>query len=797
MNIYNMSYTSTQRFVKLTGYMLLEYEYTSAPSPEIHYVNTGVPSVGFEKIVNGYFDNKLQILNRTEDLGVTNNVRDLSVVQVEKNRFVTLDNDYLQPYLNTDPNLTSINDLPVVFPSNIGVYYDTVKFHIVSGYSFSDLDGVILKVDYQERTGKKATVLQLFVEANNVSLPVLNPNPIYLGGALYDHYIEVKIPAYANMVYEFETLNGSPSQASTLAAKISSDGQGFIRNSPVEFSLYEVSQTVLKNGYQNYIAQLKSNLAIVPLDNYGNLSAVVQENTKYHYIEYYPTWNGNYIEDFINAEGYIGNAYYVVNEIEIKEQVGLSFMTTYNTTSIQTQDFNAPYIFRPILVNPLATSFIINYTLRLVNKKDQTEIIRRASFASYDVSRYGREINKITLTSGAYAQKVYNKIIQAPNLLKSTNSPSNLATPIEKKIPVFYKDTSISVTQQTIVVDKDGNVTSESGGGSNLSILGQGQARIVIDPFDNFYKFTLYTINSGSTPETLDLGTSLSYYLVFMDSKGQTVKVENIKNKTTISNPIAGQIAFKIVDTNSKKILGFDNRDFYIISKTPDSVETKVYSGIWQNQAEYKTYLDNKVSVSTSTSISSATATTTIPANSVTSVNTTIVTPTANVASQLVNNAPSSVNKEAIEKFVEPYSMGSSSVVSFTPANVLEGKGDVYNMDPAERNRLDVRKTEGFKPVVTSIDIASLASSISGLESQGMSIDAITKYYFTPGSPGNTLFKDLTKNNFLKGALQVHPKLSSGAFDPKYIAYCNALNLPVTEFPEDIENDKKNTKFNR
>lgn len=793
-----MSYTSTQRFVKLTGYILLEYEYTTTPSPEIHYVNTGVPSVGFEKIVNGYFDDKLQILNRTEDLAITNNVRDLSVVQVEKNRFVTLDNDYLQPYLNTDPNLTDVADLPVVFPSNIGVYYDTVKFHIVAGYNFADLDGVILKIDYKERTGKKATVLQLFVSANDVSLPVLNPNPIYLGGALYDHYIEVKIPAYANMVYEFETLNGSPSQASTLAAKISSDGQGFIRNSPIEFSLYEVSQTVLKNGYQNYIAQLKSSLAVVPLDNYGGLAAVVQENSKYHYIEYYPTWNGNFIEDFINAEGYIGNTYYAVNEIEIKEQVGLSFITTYNTTSIQTQDFNAPYVFRPVLINPLATSFLVNYTLRLVNKKDQTEIIRRASFASYDVSRYGREINKITLASGAYAQKVYNKIIQAPNLLKNTNAPANLATPIEKKIPVFYKDTSISVTQQTIVVDKNGDVTSESGGGSNLSILGQGQARIVIDPFDNFYKFTLYTINAGTTPETLDLGTSLSYYLVFMDSKGQSVKVENIKNKTTISNPIAGQIAFKIVDTNSKKILGFDNRDFYIISKTPDSVETKVYSGIWQNQSEYKTYLDNLASTNTKNSLGTTSPEATTASTPVTTtVNTTVTTPTANVAAQLVGKVPSSFNAEVIEKFIEPYSMGSSSVVSFTPANILEGKGDVYAPDPAERNRLDARRAPGFKPLVTSVDVASLASSISGLESQGMTTEAVTKYYFTPGSPGNTLFKDLTKNNFLKGALQVHPKLSNGTFDPKYIAYCNVLNLPISEFPEEIEAPKRNIRYNR
>ena len=790
-----MSYTSTQRFVKLTEYMLLEYEYTTAPSPEIHYVNTGLPSVGFEKIVNGYFDDKLQILNRTEDLATTNNVRDLSVVQVDKNRFVTLDNDYLQPYLNTDPNLTPIADLPVVFPSNIGVYYDTIKFHIVSGYNFDNLDGVILKIDYQERTGKKSTVLQLLVTANDVSLPILNPNPIYLGGALYDHYIEVRIPAYANMVYEFETLNGSPSQASTLAAKISSDGQGFIRNAPVEFSLYEITQTVLKNGYQNYIGQLRANLAIPPLDNYSNLAAVVQENIKYHYIEYYPTWNGNYLEDFINGEGYIGNVYYVVNEIEIKEQVGLSFITTYNTSSIQTQDFNAPYIFRPILVNPLATSFIVNYTLRLVNKKDQTQIIRRASFTTYDVSRYGREINKITLTSGAYAQKVYNKIIQAPNLLKSVNAPSNLATPIEKKIPVFYKDSSISVTQQSITVDKDGNVTSETGGGGNLNILGQGQARILIDPFDNFYKFTMYTINAGTTPETLDLGTSLSYYIVFMDSKGQSVKVENIKNKTSISNPIAGQVAFKIVDTNSKKILGFDNRDFYIISKTPDSVETKVYSGVWQNQAEYQTYLASKVTTST-TSTSTAAATTSTSTTTV-DTKTAVATPTANAATQIVANAPSSTNKEVIEKFIEPYSLGSSSVVSFTPANILEGKGDIYNEDPAERNRLQPRPGNSFRPVVTTIDIASLASSISGLESQGMAVDNVTKYYFTPGSPGNTLFKDLTKNNFLKGALQVHPKLSNGTFDPKYIAYCNSLNLPVTEFPDDIEAPKRNTKFKR
>ena len=94
-----------------------------------------------------------------------------------------------------------------MFPSNIGVYYDSVKFHIISGYNFDNLDGVILQAKYQERTGKKATLMQILLQKSDVTLPVLNPNPIYLGGALYDRYVEVKIPAYANMVYEFDILS--------------------------------------------------------------------------------------------------------------------------------------------------------------------------------------------------------------------------------------------------------------------------------------------------------------------------------------------------------------------------------------------------------------------------------------------------------------------------------------------------------------------------------------------------------------------------------------------------------------
>jgi hypothetical protein len=737
--------------------------------------------VGFEKIVNGYFDNTVQILNNPSSEATTNNVRDLSVVQVDKNRFVTLDKDYLVPYLDTDPKLTSVSNLPVVFPSNIGVYYDSVKFHIISGYNFDNLDGVILQAKYQERTGKKATLMQILLQKSDVTLPILNPNPLDLGGALYDKYVEVKIPAYANMVYEFDILNGNPTQPSTLAAKISSDGNGFLRDAPVEFTVFEVTQTVLKNGYQNYIGQTRSQLSIFPKDNFSSLAGVIQENQFYNYLEFYPTWDGNFLEDFLTSEGKVGNTYYVINEIEVKEQVGLSYITTYNFTSIQTEDFNSPAIFRPVIVNPLSTSFVVNYTMRLVNKGNQNQIIRRSTFSSFDVSKYGKENNIINLTTGAYAQKVYNKIIQAPNLISGVGVAPNV-TPLEKKIPVFYKDNNIAVTQETIIIDKDGNIISETSTPDVTKLYGQGKAKVLIDPFDNFYKFTVYNLKDGTTPELIDLGNSLTYYMIFLDVSGQSVRVENIKNKTSISNPSQGQVSFKVVDSNAKKILGFTSKEFYIVSKTPDGIETKLYSGSWQNQTEFLAS-SNAAQVATTTA-TGATGSTTTTTTTVSATGTTGTTGTSTTTGNQIN---SKVPITKVTKAIEDYVLGSSSILSVKPSTELNTKGSGAVVG---KSILSIQSS--LQSV--NINIPALADSISGKEAQGIPVQKVVNYYFTPGAPGANLFKGIKPSQFLTAALQIHPKLPNGTFDPLYVKYCNALSFPVTNDPNAAANKGKTKK---
>lgn len=775
-----MSYTSTQRFVKLTEYLLLEYNYTTAPTPEQYFVNTGTPAIGFEKIVNGYFNGEVQILNNPASQSTTNNVRELSVVQTGKNKFVTLDNDYLVPYLDTDPKLTSVPNLPVIFSSNIGVYYDTIRFHIVAGYNFNNLDGIILQVRFQERTGKKATILQLLVERGDIDLSILNPNPIYLGGALYDHYVEVKIPAYANMVYEFEILSGTTAQVNTLAAKISSDGKGFLKDAPVQFTLYEISSSTLQNGYQTYIGQNRAELSVVPKDNYSGLAATIQENSFYNYLEYYPTWDGNFIEDFIISEGSAGILYYIVNEIEVREQIGLSYITTYNFSSTQTRDFNSPIIFRPVIINPLATSFVVNYTMRLVNRNNQNQIIRRATFNSFDINKYGRDVSKINLTTGAYSQKVYNKLVQAPNVISPYGVQPSPGI-VEKKIPVFYKDNQIAITQQSVIIDKDGNVVSEVSSPNSTQIFGQGKAKILVDPFDNFFKFTVYNLRGGTTPEILDLGTSLSYFIVFLDSAGQSVRVENIKNRTSVSNPTLGQVAFKVVQSNSQKILGFTTREFYIISKTPDGTETKLYSGFWQTQQE----LVNSQSLEVIAPVETApveTAPDTGATGSSTVSQNPVVGSTAAVRSvrftdgiQIVDRVPISVNDISSKTYV----LGSSAILSVKPTNLLNTTGGTGPI-----NIGSTKVVSGQTPNQSvSINISALANAISGQESQGQTVQQIVNYYFTPGAPGGSLFKGIKPSQFLTAAFQIHPKLENGQFNSKYVQYCNALNFPVTSDP--------------
>ena len=96
----------------------------------------------------------------------------------------------------------------------------------------------------------------------------------------------------------------------------------------------------------------------------------------------------------------------------------------------QTNDFDNPILFRPIIMNSaIAASFSINYVLRLYNRADNTQIIKNAKITSFDVNKYGKRLMKINLGTVPTVANVYNKIAanDGSNIVVTDGNSNNSA----------------------------------------------------------------------------------------------------------------------------------------------------------------------------------------------------------------------------------------------------------------------------------------------------------------------------------------------------------------------------------
>ena len=130
-----MAFSTSSKYVQITPYLLMEYMYADQPQPETYFVNTGPSTVGYDKLVNGFRSGDYQIFNPNNDYGITHNTTQDSVVRIAENSFITLDSNLIIPFNDYSDELTNTANLPVVFPSNLLVVYDSVRYHIRAGYN--------------------------------------------------------------------------------------------------------------------------------------------------------------------------------------------------------------------------------------------------------------------------------------------------------------------------------------------------------------------------------------------------------------------------------------------------------------------------------------------------------------------------------------------------------------------------------------------------------------------------------------------------------------------------------------
>lgn len=559
--------TYTSRYIQLTDYILLEYRYTDVVSPELF-------NYSFTRISNSY-TSAIQLLNVDSAISDTNNVQERSVVQIAGNKFVDLDKDQVPTYLTYDAS-----NLSTTTVTGSSTPYDTIRYHLLAGYNFEDLDGIIMQVKARERSGKDFTFSQVaFLKDSDFFS--FNAKPIFLGERLYDRYVEVKIPAVKQINDAYYALEGNPSQSSSLVARLTSNTLGFLRAQPLKLSVIEIKSTtdVIISGatYKNYTTGSSKTVSINQSDDFASFAAEIRKSTAGDYFEYFGTWNGEFIEDFIlQANSMAGNDYALINEIRVYEQVGSQLLETYNQQSIQDSDFDKPNLFRPVLLNgSTASSYSIEYTCRLYNKADSSQIIRIASLTAYDPKTWGKSLQRLEILNAPEAHKIYNKLVDGPTLSSVNSLPVSKYN--TKYVPTFFDRSLITIHKNTAFLDNNGLLRSDRTENTRV-VFAQGEATIVINPFDNFFMFTVLKTDGHSTPVPLDLGHTARYFMVFVGNDGKKIRVEQLDDNT-LGNTAHGDILFKIPESIAEKIITFKTRDWWIVSRFDNSSETSIYQG--------------------------------------------------------------------------------------------------------------------------------------------------------------------------------------------------------------------------
>jgi hypothetical protein len=750
-----MAYSSTSKFVQLTPFLLMEYMYADQPNPESYFTNSGSDTVGFNKMVNGYMSDSVQIFNPNDDYYITQNGANDSVVKIDESSFVTLDSNLIIPFNDYSDYLTNTIDLPVVFPYNLNVVYDSVRYHIRAGYNLNNIDGIILGIEFQDYDSSYVTMSQILLKKGTEQEYTLNPNPVTIGANIYDKYFEIKIPSLKSMN---DTYLATPSnfQSSSLAGLLSKSGKGFIYGSPMRVSVWQVQSTQDYSGYSKYNSARIALLSLEQEDPFSNIGATIQESDQGQFFEYFATDNEGFIEDFVLFQNSIGNSYYINHQIEVLEQIGAAIIETSRFENNQTTAYDSPNYYRPILRNAAyASTFFLRYTMSLINSKDQSRIVRISTYSSNDPNKWGLTITPIQLSNFPQVQKIYNRVYSQPQI-SFNSSLYTQPKEIVKFSNVFIEQHYVSATVENLTFSNN-SLTQRTVDYKTIA-LGIGKLIITLSPFDNYFKFSFVKNGPDGNPVSINFSDTGIYSLAFLDDQGNKVYCPLVTDNN-IANPSKGELAFLVDESTVGKILQFIDRRFFVVNGYDPQKSTN--PGATGNVSVASIGSSNRIS--TVIKGDNGLLTMSQPSSN-TNTSTTMVYWGYWKKEGEVDN----IGATGGNFFEVPISIRESAALSSTTENlnnleVAPASSIIQQIKP------QVGGTTG-KPIVggdtgkpqignTGLSgdalISALRSQIQGYHDSGWTDVRIKNYFLNPGFPGYTQYPGLTLEQFLEAAKEI------------------------------------------
>lgn len=535
------------KYVQLTDFLLLEYEF-NRDNVETTLSNASVITTKLG--TRTFYQNG--------GLGVTNNTLEMNSVPTNVQRtswFTDSDNPqvYYQPYWDSSTAIT-------------GDYKcDTVKIHIVSGYNFDDIGGFLLQVRANASDG--LIDLANFTYAKQLpettiggDIVKFSSNSLFLGNRFYDKYVEFKVPSVQELGYDDYTTLGT-----TLGVNNLSD-------------VYLTYSTILEIISNEYTVDEIINVQLPVVSVADSFNCFIAESTGGDYIEYYALWNNSIIGDYINdieggrirlytsnnpndnyqpfTDSYGSDArkWVVIHEISVFEHIpGPTSLLTQKYSFTQDKDFSSPNYFRPILKNAdIDSSYTIQYTCRLMNRMDGTQIIRKASFSSTDPGKYGLRFTRLTIEN-LIPYKVFNKVeSEKPNINTSAGIGKT------KYVKVFFDTTTIVMNEFN-------------------EIFPAGTGPLFLKSSDSVYKFKFEKIDTNGNRVNVDLSGAYDYALSF--KLDDNTKIQVGPTYSTNMNTTIGEIEFKLSEDQLTTIKKQQNNNYEIIVKNPNGTSYSFYTG--------------------------------------------------------------------------------------------------------------------------------------------------------------------------------------------------------------------------
>lgn len=488
------------------------------------------------------------------------------------NKMALLNNslDYLD---SVDWIGTSANNLTVVDSVDVNaVWYDTIRLHLRTGYSFSGrgYDGFVFQTKVKKASGTY-NYFNSTVYLNTSNFEYQNPQPFVLGESSYSKFIEIKVPSLVHLNNPNKNKEFSDTFFGTL------DPVNYSTNYEIDFKLINRVETI--GGYDYIDIVEGTTLTLSQEDEFVDISANIEEANDGDYFKIYGTKDGSqdnfsrYITDRIETSS---DDIVVFHDIEVSEQIGFEYLRTYLTSFVQTSNYDDALFFRPVILNAGASSnFLIRHNMRIYNETDNTQIVKSASLIYNKPKKYGKNLAKLNVNVDPNV--IYNTL---PNtsLNREINQFVNSIRPSvgeTKYVPVALDTHNILASSVNATVNE-----TEANFTDNIKFMEEGEGTITLSKVsDNFVKFNIAQ-NVGDEIKSISLVNAENIILII---KSGSIE-QTISHDPTFPDIDAGsgEVFFKIPKSVA---IRFDRKDtnisadkFYINLKNGQT-ESLLYHG--------------------------------------------------------------------------------------------------------------------------------------------------------------------------------------------------------------------------